>query len=230
MRVMRLSQKDFADKLGISQAYLSRVLNGKNDLTNETIDRVIDAFPNYQTIMSSNIDTIFTESDDRPTIESLEKKIKDLQRLIDTRQPLEKIPEDPNGKDLPFYDTEVFATIAPAMSDQRVMGPAHFIKIPEFNQGEFAVQVTGHSMKGYINHGDWIVAKRITNRHAIIFGEPYFVVTKSDNLKTVKFLKPGDQEGHWTLVPYNIEQFEPQELPIEEILELYRVVGLFRSL
>jgi len=153
--------------------------------------------------------------------------------VILSRPPARELPdihEDPNGKAIPFYDLEVYATISPAMSDVVALKPAAFINIPMFSQGEYALQVTGHSMKGLINHGDWIVVKRITNRDAVIFGEPYLIVTKSDNLKTVKFLKASqDDPGNFCLVPYNIEQFEEQDIKKEEVLELYRVVGLFRS-
>lgn len=86
-------------------------------------------------------------------------------------------------------------------------------------------------MKGYINNGDWIVIKKITNRQFITYGEPYLVITKSDNLKTVKFVKESiDDADCITLVPYNIEQFEPQDIPKDEVLELYSIVGLFRSM
>lgn len=136
---------------------------------------------------------------------------------------------DPNGKDIPAFQGHAFATISPAMGDVVTLRPDTFIRIPMFSQGQFAVQVTGHSMKGLINHGDWAVIKKIQNRDAIIYGEPYLVITKSDHLKTVKFVKQGDSPETLWLVPYNIEQFEPQEIEKEEILELYRVLGLFRS-
>lgn len=133
-------------------------------------------------------------------------------------------------KQIPFYDTEVFATISPAMSDLTAMKPETFVNIPMFSQGEYALPVSGHSMKGYINHGDWIVVRRITNKNFIVYGEPYLVITKSDNFKTVKFVKEGDSPETLTLVPYNIEQFDPQEIEKTEVLEIYQIVGLFRKL
>lgn len=144
-------------------------------------------------------------------------------------KPLPVIPSDPNGKNIPFYDVEVFATISPAMGDVVALRPDTFIRIPMFNQGQFAVQVTGHSMKPYISHSDWVVIRKITDRSEIIYGEPYLVVTKSDNLKTVKFLKQGDTDETYWLVPYNVEQFEPQEIKKSSVLELYRVIGVFKS-
>lgn len=143
---------------------------------------------------------------------------------------LPQITSDENGKSIPFYDTEVFATISPAMSDTVAMKPQTFITIPIFNQGEFAVQVTGHSMKGYINHGDWIVVKKITEVQDLIYGEPYLIITKADNIKTVKFIRKGSSEEYFNLTPYNTVQFEPQELRKEAVLEIYKVIGLFRNM
>jgi SOS-response transcriptional repressor LexA len=147
------------------------------------------------------------------------------------KEPIKPISEDPNGKEIPFFNQEVYGTISPVLDDHVTMQPYAIKKIPMFMQADGAVQVKGHSMKGYINHGDWVVIKKITNRNFIIFGEPYLIITKSDNLKTVKFVKESmDDPDCLCLTPYNIEQFEPQDIPKKEILEMYAVVGLFRSM
>jgi phage repressor protein C with HTH and peptisase S24 domain len=147
------------------------------------------------------------------------------------QKPLPVLERDENGRDVPFYDFDVYATISPVLTDYISMTPAVLTKIPMFASADGAVQVKGHSMKGYINHGDWIVIKRITNRDMIIYGEPYLVVTKSDHHKTVKFIKQCyDDDDMLSLVPYNIEQFDPQNIPKDEILEMYAVIGLFRSM
>lgn len=142
---------------------------------------------------------------------------------------LKIINPDPNGKQIPYYEGHAFATISQAMADVVALRPDTFIHIPMFSQGEFALQVTGHSMRPYISHGDFVVVKRIINRDAIIYDEPYMMVTKDDNLKTVKFVKEHKEKKKLWLVPYNIEQFNEQTILKEDILELYRVVGLFRT-
>ena len=115
------------------------------------------------------------------------------------------------------------------MGDVVALKPDTFIRIPMFSQGQFALTVTGNSMKGFINHGDWVVIRQITDREEIIFGEPHLIVTKADNFKTVKFLKEGDTSDKFWLVPYNVEQFEPQQIKKSSVLELYRVIGVFKT-
>jgi transcriptional regulator with XRE-family HTH domain len=39
-----------------------------------------------------------------------------INQLLNPKSPLPEIPPDDNGKVIPFYDTEVFATISPAIS------------------------------------------------------------------------------------------------------------------
>lgn len=118
------------------------------------------------------------------------------------------------------------------MSDMVTMKPTAFVSIPLFNQGEAAVQVTGNSMKGVINHGDWIVVKKINNVRELIYGEAYLIVTREDNLKTVKYLCEDEEspEEYFYLSPYNIEQFRGQRIRKDDIIEIHKVVGLFRSI
>lgn len=168
------------------------------------------------------------ESGTVPTPELWEYKLKS-ELLSNVNDQLPNIPSDPNGKKIPYYEGQAFATISPAMADVVALRPDTFVHIPMFSQGEFALQVTGHSMRPYISHGDFVVVKRIINREAIIYDEPYMVVTKTDNLKTVKFVKEHKDKKRLWLVPYNIEQFNEQSIQKEDILEMYRVVGLFRT-
>ncbi len=163
-------------------------------------------------------------------VQSLNNKMKTDFKLI---QPLQDFTDTENiaGDQIPVYNVKVFGTISPVFDDNEILLPLAIKRIPHFSRADGAVQVNGHSMKGYINHGDWILIKKITNKEVIIYGEPYLIITKSDNLRTVKFVKEcTDDEDLLTLVPYNIEQFEPQDIEKNEILELYEIVGLFRSM
>lgn len=131
-----------------------------------------------------------------PSVKSLHKLsdvfgvdlISDLaNRVYEPIAEYKSINKSEEKKSVPFYDTEVFATISPAMSDVVTMKPSTFVQIPIFSQGEMAFQATGHSMKGYINHGDWIICKRIIEIRDIIFGEVYFIVPNSFNSAILKY-------------------------------------------
>lgn len=200
-----IDQRALAKILNYSEDYISRILSGRVRMNGKFKMKVIDTFSDLQVNFVGQ-----------------GRKYEPFSEYPD-------VYEADDGKIIPFYNTEVFATISPAMADVVALKPDTFISIPMFAQGDFALQVTGNSMKGMINNGDWIVVKRITNKNAIIYGEMYLIVTKSDNLKTVKFVKQHEDESLLWLIPYNIEQFEQQTIEKEEILEMYSIAGLFRS-
>lgn len=137
--------------------------------------------------------------------------------------------EDPNEpyRSIPYYShAEAYATISPALSDEVAFKKETFYKIPHFERADAMIRVAGHSMKGKINDGDYVIIRKINDIDRILYGEIYYVITKANNLKTVKYLKKHNQDDRYLwLVPYNIEQFEPQEIEKEDIMELYKVEG-----
>jgi SOS-response transcriptional repressor LexA len=211
----KLSDTEFALKLGYkSVSEISRIRND-NDVPDIFIRRMKLAYPDL------NIDWIYHGH--------LPMMMNEMHEAPLTYRSIKNINQDPHGKEIPVINTEVYASIVSVLSASITLPPDTFIRIPIFSEGEAAVLVRGHSMKGYINQGDWVVIKRLMDRHSIMYGEAHLIVTKGDNLQTVKFIKPADEDDQLTLVPYNIEQFEPQNIYKDDILAIYRVVGSFRS-
>ncbi len=165
---INLNQKELALLVGVTGQAVTLVKQNKMDFPKEWKKIINDKFKinvdKYEVNLASDPETLYIKQ-------------------------INQIHPDPNGKEIPYYETEVFATISPAMGDVVALKPDTFIRIPMFSQGQFALTVTGNSMKGFINHGDWVVIRQITDREEIIFGEPHLIVTKADNFKTVKFLK-----------------------------------------
>ncbi|HRO08601.1 MAG TPA: S24 family peptidase [Saprospiraceae bacterium] len=229
-KYLNLSQKSMSDVLDIPQSSLSEMEKGRKNVSYNTLMSIIS---NYSNI---NIDWLLTGRGDMMYNIDQDICTPNFVHLIDEKihlsgKKLPEIGEVEEGREIPFYGDAVYATISPVFDDEVTMQPYAFRKIPMFTQADGAVLVKGHSMKGYINHGDWVVIRRVTNKEFIIYGEPYLIITKSDNYKTVKFIKQHmDADDYITLVPYNIDQFEPQDIPKSEIHELYSIVGLFRSM
>ena len=206
------NKTDLAKKLDTTPQYIGNIMAGDRGPGKEFIDKIIKLYPSAanEIYLAGSF-----EMHDSP---------------INYNKSLPVIPHDPEGKDIPVINTEVYAGIVQVLSGAMMLPPETFVRIPMFSGGEAAVQITGHSMKGYINHGDWVIIRRLTDQKSIMYGEPYLVVTKSDNVQTVKFIKPCDDEDDMlSLVPYNIEQFEPHNIYKEDILAMYRVIGSFRS-
>ena len=96
-----------------------------------------------------------------------------------------------------------------------------FRKLPRFLGAHSSIIASGHSIKDYINHCDELVIKKLSSDKSIMYGEPNVVVTKADNIITVKFLKQCYEVANCiSLVQYNIEQFEPKDISKDDILEV----------
>lgn len=105
--------------------------------------------------------------------------------------------------------------------------------MPLLRDAQIGWTVYGKSMKGFVDNGETVAARRIYNKEFIEFGKAYIVVTKSDQFKTLCFLnryEEGQDPNYLYMSKHNIEQFTGQPIHKDEILELWlvlcKVVGL----
>lgn len=137
-------------------------------------------------------------------------------------------PEPRYGKkkNIPYYNTEVFATPSPAMEDIQAMQPEFYIPIPYFRDCDFAVRVSGDSMYPKFRHGDIIVCKEIKERDFILAGEVYFIVTKTSGYRCLKYLHYNPENTNtMMMVSHNEKAGPPQPIEKDDILHLYLVRG-----
>jgi len=220
---MGMSPFEFSAKLGYtSTSEYSRIRNGK-PVSEVVIRKILKAFPE----MSRDW---LVHGKGEPNKNESESWIREPEIEYRSHRKVPEIKEDTNGRPIPKLDVDVYASIIPSLSDAVTLKPSAFINIPVFSQGELAVGVSGHSMKGLINHGDWVVIKKLTHMSGLVPGEAHLIVTKADNIKTIKFIKKSDKAKHIKLVPYNTEQFDPYDVALDDILEIWRIIGLFRVL
>lgn len=193
-----LTQQEFAQKIGVHRNTVSKWLKN-DDLPEKNIHQILGFF-------------------------KLTKQQYD--GLLNDR--VDVITEYTNGEDT-IIIKKPFKVVSDTMEDVIALGRESFSGIPMFSKGEYAIQVTGNSMKGYINAGDWVIIRRIHNIDLLIYGECYLVVTVGDNQKTIKFIKECPDDGDCLyLVPYNVQQFEPQRIQRKDIQEIYQVIGMLR--
>lgn len=143
---------------------------------------------------------------------------------IEVQEPQEKY------KAVPFIGQEISATATMAMADAMPINDDTYVRLPMFTRAEFILPVRGHSMKGYIDSGDFIAVRRITNIELIIYGEPYVVITRETNMRTVKFVNQHEDLSKLWLSPYNTEQFNSQSIAKSDVLEMYVVLGKLKDL
>ena len=93
LKDIKVTQKDFSEMVGVSETAISRVKNGSMVMPNDWL-YIIE-----------------------------EKYNLDLRKYLLPYQPLKTIPEDPNGKEIPFFNQEVYGTISPVLDDYITMQP-----------------------------------------------------------------------------------------------------------
>lgn len=112
--------------------------------------------------------------------------------------------------------------------------PSFRVKVPGYEDCNFGMYVFGHSMYPTIETGSLILCRKINNKQLIMYGEIYLVRTADYFM--VKRLQKSTEPGCVLCTSDNYEQrsndfkrFEPFDLPIDTILDLYLVKGIIKK-
>jgi phage repressor protein C with HTH and peptisase S24 domain len=133
----------------------------------------------------------------------------------------------------PIY--ELAATASPnEYSGQLPEVPAFHVKIPGYEDCNFGVHIYGHSMYPTIENGSLVLCKRVNDKSIIMYGEIYLIRT-ADYLM-VKRLQKNEVPSNVLCTSDNFEKrneqyrrFEPFELPVDKIIDLYLVKGIIKK-
>lgn len=129
---------------------------------------------------------------------------------------------------VPFYDVE-FALGYDEMYNDTPNVPTKFISIPGYEKADFWCRASGDSMKPVISNGDIIALKEVMDWQSFLpMNEVYAIMTTND-LRTVKVVRKGSDEAHFTLHAYN-EEFEDQEIPKSAITKVFKVLGSLKAI
>ena len=133
-----------------------------------------------------------------------------------------------NGKGVKYFDVDFIAGFDLIINNQQV-NPAYYIDFKPYNKADYWVNVTGHSMDPLISHGDIIAIKKLNDwKTYYLPGEIYAIVT--DEFRTIKKIRKGDNEGEVLLVPENLEEFDPKPISISLIRDVYQVLGCMKKI
>jgi phage repressor protein C with HTH and peptisase S24 domain len=133
-----------------------------------------------------------------------------------------------NGKGVKYFDVDFIAGFDIIINNQQV-NPAYYIDFKPYNKADYWVNVTGHSMDPLISHGDIIAIKKLNDwKTYYLPGEIYAIVT--DEFRTIKKIRKGDNKGEVLLVPENLEDFDPKPISISLIRDVYQVLGCMKKI
>lgn len=165
----RLSQAQFAKKLGIDPANLSKHLNGKLPITRGLINRIAVDLSVSKEWLSTGTGVPF------PRKTGLQRRDSDRPGAPDTLA----------GRDLiPVYDIDVTAgsrELSREFTDERIIGA---VSMPNLKPECAIVRVFGDSMSPTIQDGGYIAIRKIDDLSCIFWGQIYVIVL--DDYRMVK--------------------------------------------
>lgn len=102
-------------------------------------------------------------------------------------------------------------------------------RVPGYEKADFWCRTSGDSMKPFISNGDIIALKEVKDWQSFLpMNEVYAVMTTND-LRTVKVVRRGADDEHFTLHAYN-EEYEDQEINKAAITKVFKVLGALKTM
>lgn len=101
------------------------------------------------------------------------------------------------------------------------------IRMPGYERATLWCNASGHSMEPEINNGDMLALQRIDDFSFLPFGDIYGFIT-ANGMRTIKRLGRSDKEGCYRLIPTN-RDYDAQDIPIKDIVTVYRVMGAMKA-
>lgn len=105
--------------------------------------------------------------------------------------------------------------------------PEYLINMPGYENATLWCNASGTSMKPEINNGDIIALRRIDDISFLTFGDIYCIIT-TNGLRTIKRLGKSTIPGCYRLIPTN-KEYDEQDIPLDKILIVYRVLGAMKA-
>jgi phage repressor protein C with HTH and peptisase S24 domain len=180
------------------------ILGQNNGISEDNISRFLAYAPdvNVGWLLTGEGNMLKSESDTHESVSS-------------TEQP------SSSNEGAPYYDVEFQGGFADSFNDQTIYPDRH-IYIPGFERVQVWCNISGHSMEPRIGHQD-IIGLRQCLVQDIQFGKIYAVVLKTK--RTVKILRKSNNPQMLRYVPINDKEFDEQEFPITDIINIFEVLG-----
>ena len=155
----RLTQKTFAAQIGIAEGHLSRIMTGKYPVVNNLIEKI-------EEVIGKIDDGYFSET-------STEHQY---------HKPLDEIPHDPDGKQIPFYDEKLDKHKSQELTQLSISQSSHFFTDSEktkevfVNLGNLYLQVFEPILEKLSQTNSVVFTsgssgKRLAEMHDWLYGE-----------------------------------------------------------
>lgn len=191
-----IQQKDIASRLGVSQAAVSALLNGK-----PFGKKVAEKWGNEFGIKPSWLITGEGEM---------------------LKKSAGKQPRTQEAPGTPVYNIDVVCGTEGRdlyFADERIIG---YVDLPGINRSSHIIEASGDSMSPRINSGDRIVVREIETWDYFVYGQAYVIIT--DEYRLLKYVrKHPERPNEYVLLRSENLAYDDIELPIAAIRKLFVV-------
>lgn len=209
------SINSFAKEIGIDQSNLNKKLSGSLKITKNDTYKISESLGvNLSWLLNGDGETYSEEGEKLLSKTRISSSVK--------RSSLDM------GVMVPFYDVE-FALGYDEMYNDTPNVPTKFISIPGYEKADFWCRASGDSMKPVISNGDIIALKEVMDWQSFLPTNEVYAIMTTNDLRTVKVVRKGSDEAHFTLHAYN-EEFEDQEIPKSAITKVFKVLGSLKAI
>ena len=207
IKSMRLTQGDFARRLGINPANLSKSLNTESALTMGLVNRISADMGVSKVWLCTGEGVPYAKETAREPIEVGADNVL-------TVMPAQSAPG------VPVYDIDVTAgrrELWLELTDDRIIGR---INLPNLAEDAAIVRVSGDSMDPTVRNGSYVAIRPVSNTSYIFWGQMYVIVL--DDYRMVKFVRRNADNTKVTLHSDN-PAYDDMEVNRDDIRRLYLV-------
>lgn len=204
----RMTQAQFAEKIGMNPSNISKVLTGKMTISEAMINRVVVDMGVSKAWLRDGVGVPYEKTS--PTVKEI--------------VPSGRAQAAPNPGGTPIYDIDVTAgcrELGSLFTVDRIVGS---IDLPGISGQDYAiVSVSGDSMSPAIKNGAYLAIRRMSLTAPIHWGQIYVVVL--EDFRMVKYVRRHPDPEKVYLHSDN-PSYDDIEVSLSQIKDLYMVEGI----
>ena len=227
-RQQGLNQKAFAQKLGVSQSYISSLENGERELSGNLLRQLAEVF-------GVSTDWLLNGTDTPPTsglvLAQPSTPIVTEDYLSGKQERLQVVTVDADNEPrIVLVPVKAQAGYARGRLDSVFMQDLPVLSLPDaqFRHGTFrAFEVAGDSMEPTFYGRDLVICRNVQDWRWIRAMELYVVVLQDDVL--IKRLKPAEGGKPVLELRSDNDYYPAQRVPLTEVVEVWQVMARFTT-
>jgi len=194
------STNSFAKIAGLDPGNLTKMLAGKQKITDNTLRKISNAHDISFEWLKYGEGEMYVNNKPSPEISYTEG--------------------------VPYYD-EIFECGFEELTAPSSESPDFLIRMPGYEKATLWCNASGQSMEPEINNGDIIALRRIEDISFLPYGDIYGIIT-TNGMRTIKRLGKSSDPSCYRLIPTN-KEYDEQDIPKDKILIVYRVMGAMKA-